>query len=363
MESPHKRPKIEPPDDDSDNEVQVVSPTKFKQSKNDINDAQNPDDDVMITSSNVTNPNIDYSHIRHHCGVYVFSSGSTSSDNERCCDKCYCYVCDTLAVECGYWTEAKINETKQSNSSADALKLSELGPHCHAYCDKVNGGKWDNLKDFVRKKNHPAVVAANHLQVTNAAAAAGSNPYTGTHSAAIRDEILHRLTNLTEAASGNNAMANNERIRSRKEMRIPEVLLENFRNAVTLNENANASTASTSDDTKTTQRKTQGDIPTLSPAPTFIEGIQIGFPFAKIMKPQRQIMFHIIRALKNQRHVVIESPTGTGKSAAILCSVLAWQRWHWKREGTKEGEGGSSNRVRIIYCSRTHSQVTQMVAS
>ena len=64
---------------------------------------------------------------------------------------------------------------------------------------------------------------------------------------------------------------------------------------------------------------------------------------------------HLIKALKNRRHVVLESPTGTGKSAAILCSVLAWQRHHQKLHN------GSA--PRIIYCSRTHSQVAQMVAS
>lgn len=64
---------------------------------------------------------------------------------------------------------------------------------------------------------------------------------------------------------------------------------------------------------------------------------------------------HLIKALKNRRHVVLESPTGTGKSAAILCSVLAWQRYYKKQH--------AGIAPRIIYCSRTHSQVAQMVAS
>ena len=99
------------------------------------------------------------------------------------------------------------------------------------------------------------------------------------------------------------------------------------------------------------------------------------------MKPQRQMAIHIIKALKNRRHVVLESPTGTGKSAAILCSVLAWQRWHYRMElmeqqqqrqlrqtcNTVEGEEDEEKevvrKVKIIYCSRTHSQVAQMVAS
>ena len=97
------------------------------------------------------------------------------------------------------------------------------------------------------------------------------------------------------------------------------------------------------------------------------------------MKPQRLMAFHLIKALKNKKHVVLESPTGTGKSAALLCSVLAWQRYHYKMEQSKkrtssddimmiDGEEDSPSsskvpRVKIIYCSRTHSQVAQMVAS
>ena len=67
-------------------------------------------------------------------------------------------------------------------------------------------------------------------------------------------------------------------------------------------------------------------------------------------------------------------PHSTGKSAAILCAALSWQRFHHKREQERrnndgsedpngEGTGGKPDRVKIIYCSRTHSQVAQMVAS
>jgi Rad3-related DNA helicase len=52
------------------------------------------------------------------------------------------------------------------------------------------------------------------------------------------------------------------------------------------------------------------------------------------MPPQRQMALHLVKALKNRRHVVLESPTGTGKSAAILCSVLAWQRHYRKMNQT-----------------------------
>ena len=72
------------------------------------------------------------------------------------------------------------------------------------------------------------------------------------------------------------------------------------------------------------------------------------------MKPQRQMSNNIVSSLKRSLHCVIESPTGTGKSAAILCSTLAWQRKHYVDTG---------NVIRVIYCSRTHTQVQQMVAS
>ena len=74
------------------------------------------------------------------------------------------------------------------------------------------------------------------------------------------------------------------------------------------------------------------------------------------MPPQRQMAFHLIKAFKSSKHVVIESPTGTGKSAAILCATLAWQRYHSKINN-------SSKLTKIVYCSRTHSQVAQMVDS
>ena len=60
-----------------------------------------------------------------------------------------------------------------------------------------------------------------------------------------------------------------------------------------------------------------------------------------------------------------------GKSAAILCSVLAWQRYHTKRNLGSAGVQPSQDPTvpagttvpTIIYCSRTHSQVAQMVSS
>ena len=70
----------------------------------------------------------------------------------------------------------------------------------------------------------------------------------------------------------------------------------------------------------------------------------------------QKIAIRIIKGLKQRQHVVLESPTGTGKSAAILCSVLAWQRYHKKTEKPEKVS-------QIIYCSRTHAQTAQIIES
>lgn len=38
-----------------------------------------------------------------------------------------------------------------------------------------------------------------------------------------------------------------------------------------------------------------------------------------------QLMQRIMAALKTKKHALLESPTGTGKSAAFICASLAWQ--------------------------------------
>ena len=64
---------------------------------------------------------------------------------------------------------------------------------------------------------------------------------------------------------------------------------------------------------KDNEEKMEGDIPQLNlHSSFFMEGVRIGWPYPVIMPPQRQMALHLIKAFKNRRHVVIESPTGTG---------------------------------------------------
>ncbi|ELK01741.1 Fanconi anemia group J protein [Pteropus alecto] len=56
-----------------------------------------------------------------------------------------------------------------------------------------------------------------------------------------------------------------------------------------------------------------------------IGGVKINFP-CKAYPSQLAMMNSIVRGLNNKQHCLLESPTGSGKSLALLCSALAWQQ-------------------------------------
>ncbi|XP_044286098.1 Fanconi anemia group J protein isoform X2 [Varanus komodoensis] len=56
-----------------------------------------------------------------------------------------------------------------------------------------------------------------------------------------------------------------------------------------------------------------------------IGGVRIPFP-CKAYPSQLAMMNAIVRGLNSKQHCLLESPTGSGKSLALLCSVLAWQQ-------------------------------------
>ncbi|XP_030378751.1 regulator of telomere elongation helicase 1 homolog [Scaptodrosophila lebanonensis] len=114
---------------------------------------------------------------------------------------------------------------------------------------------------------------------------------------------------------------------------------------------------------------------------TIIAGIPVQFPFEPY-EVQRAYMEKVIICLRDGTNGVLESPTGTGKTLSLLCSSLAWIRTRqsdMQQQMTKMKESqrgqfpedmqapglGAINKVnnwgvpRIIYASRTHSQLTQ----
>ncbi|KAM4742834.1 Fanconi anemia group J protein [Anableps anableps] len=62
-----------------------------------------------------------------------------------------------------------------------------------------------------------------------------------------------------------------------------------------------------------------------SPVEYTIGGVKVRFPF-KAYPSQLAMMNSIMRGLNSGQHCLLESPTGSGKSLALLCSSLGWQQ-------------------------------------
>uniref|UniRef100_A0A3B4AQG3 Helicase ATP-binding domain-containing protein n=1 Tax=Periophthalmus magnuspinnatus TaxID=409849 RepID=A0A3B4AQG3_9GOBI len=60
-----------------------------------------------------------------------------------------------------------------------------------------------------------------------------------------------------------------------------------------------------------------------SPVEYTIGGVKIHFP-CKAYPSQLAMMNSIMRGLNNGQNCLLESPTGSGKSLALLCSTLGW---------------------------------------
>ncbi|XP_029650063.1 regulator of telomere elongation helicase 1-like isoform X1 [Octopus sinensis] len=125
-----------------------------------------------------------------------------------------------------------------------------------------------------------------------------------------------------------------------------------------------------------------------------VMGVNIEFPF-EAYECQKDYMQKVITCLQQNQNGILESPTGTGKTLCLLCSSLAWLQDYkalmaLKRQGRAqefvESSAGGGNIIldslskqltnssgaawgggqefvvpKIIYASRTHSQLTQVV--
>lgn len=56
-----------------------------------------------------------------------------------------------------------------------------------------------------------------------------------------------------------------------------------------------------------------------------LSGVQVAFPFPPYPS-QIDYMEKVIQALQTGQHALLESPTGTGKTLCLLCSTLAWRQ-------------------------------------
>ncbi|CAH9066220.1 unnamed protein product [Cuscuta epithymum] len=113
--------------------------------------------------------------------------------------------------------------------------------------------------------------------------------------------------------------------------------------------------------------------------PTYkIRGIEVDFPF-EAYDCQLVYMEKVIQSLQNKCNALLESPTGTGKTLCLLCATLAWRKslgsFSVRKCERKRQSGGcqemgdncsvsqseSSKLPAIIYTSRTHSQIKQVI--
>ncbi|KNC52066.1 tumor necrosis factor receptor superfamily member 6B [Thecamonas trahens ATCC 50062] len=107
-----------------------------------------------------------------------------------------------------------------------------------------------------------------------------------------------------------------------------------------------------------------------------IRDVDVRFPFSAY-PCQLVYMEKVIEALQNKSNALLESPTGTGKTLCLLCACLGWleAEKNKARQQTVEatpGLGGlgaafgamapsAAPPPKIVYASRTHSQLSQVV--
>ena len=107
-----------------------------------------------------------------------------------------------------------------------------------------------------------------------------------------------------------------------------------------------------------------------------VDGTMVNFPFSPY-DIQRDYMGRVLQCCKAGQNGLLESPTGTGKTLSLLCSTLGWlekakaaaqvaklQSYSSSGAGGEQGEVNPALMVRhkVIYSSRTHSQLSQAVA-
>ncbi|EAY13620.1 helicase, putative [Trichomonas vaginalis G3] len=78
-----------------------------------------------------------------------------------------------------------------------------------------------------------------------------------------------------------------------------------------------------------------------------INEVSIHFPY-KPYPLQETYMSKVIESCDTGNYAILESPTGTGKTLSLLCSVLSWRQQR-------------NTSSRIIYSSRTHSQLSNVI--
>lgn len=88
--------------------------------------------------------------------------------------------------------------------------------------------------------------------------------------------------------------------------------------------------------------------------------MEYGFP-VELYPTQQKIVRDAIDAIRSRKTIVLDSPTGTGKTLALLCAAL-----NFISKPNEEDEIirllSKCNRQTVYYCSRTHTQLAQVIS-
>jgi len=71
-----------------------------------------------------------------------------------------------------------------------------------------------------------------------------------------------------------------------------------------------------------------------------LEGLDVFFPYDYLYKEQYEYMLHLKRAIDDKGHVLLEMPTGTGKTVCLISLITSYQ-YQYPQTG------------KLIYCTRT----------
>ena len=85
---------------------------------------------------------------------------------------------------------------------------------------------------------------------------------------------------------------------------------------------------------------------------------EVLFPFQQPYECQVKMIEAILKCIEQGKHGLIESPTGTGKTLSILCAAIA--ALLKSRRDFHRNPKGPKPLTRIVFCTRTHSQIEQI---
>ncbi|KEG13755.1 helicase [Trypanosoma grayi] len=86
---------------------------------------------------------------------------------------------------------------------------------------------------------------------------------------------------------------------------------------------------------------------------------EVSFPFNPY-PAQVEYMRAVIDSLNAGCNALLESPTGTGKTLCLLCATLAWLERR-RANDIQRDIAEQTSMTRVLYCSRTHAQLSQVI--